>query len=71
VWDAVLTTSTTLVCVGLAGYAYSRYYKSLTLKKIEHAFRPGDPALELYPRLVRGQGGDVDHSNEESHWVIR
>jgi hypothetical protein len=31
----------------LAGYGYHRYYKSLVLSKIENAFNPGDPQLDL------------------------
>jgi hypothetical protein len=31
----------------LAGYGYHRYYKYLVLQKIECAFKPGDPVLDL------------------------
>ena len=31
----------------VAGYSYHQYYKSLVLDKIDHAFLPGDPALEV------------------------
>lgn len=31
----------------LAGYGYHRYYKHITLTKIDHAFCAGDPALKL------------------------
>ena len=37
----------TVIVLGLAGYSYNRYYKWLILHKMERAFRPGDPALEL------------------------
>ncbi len=30
-----------------AGYGYHRYYKYLVLQKMENAFKPGDPVLEL------------------------
>ena len=33
--------------IRLAGYGYHRYYKYLVLQKMENAFRPGDPVLEL------------------------
>ena len=35
------------IVLGLAGYSYHRYYKWLILHKMERAFQPGDPALEL------------------------
>ena len=31
----------------LAGYGYHKYYKYLVLQKMENAFKPGDPVLEL------------------------
>ena len=41
------------------------------LKKIEKAFQPGDPALELIPRVV-GMGDVLDSDGKEnSHWVTR
>jgi hypothetical protein len=41
------------------------------LKKIEKAFQPGDPALELIPRVV-GMGDALDSDGKEnSHWVTR
>jgi len=71
VWDSVWTTTATLVCLGIAGYSYHKYYKWLTLKKIEKAFQPGDPALDLIPRIIaRGTalGGD---GQDNSHFVVR
>jgi hypothetical protein len=71
VWDSVWTTTATLACLGIAGYGYHKYYKWLTLKKIEKAFQPGDPALDLIPRVIgkkRGPGNDV---KDNEHWVTR
>ena len=31
----------------VAGYSYHKYYKYLVLEKIDNAFLPGDPALEV------------------------
>lgn len=51
----------------LAGYGYHRYYKYLTLQKIENAFKPGDPVLELaaiskqFPPDLAVQGEHPDH----------
>lgn len=35
------------IVLGLEGYSYHRYYKWLILHKMERAFRPGDPVLEI------------------------
>jgi hypothetical protein len=67
VWDSVTTTVATLACLGAAGYGYHKYYKWLTLKKIEKAFMPGDPALELVPRVIANN----ITGHPESHWVTR
>ena len=67
VWDSVVTTVATLACIGVAGYGYHKYYKWLVLKKIENAFTPGDPALDLIPRVIaKGTPGAP-----EAHWVTR
>src|SRR4051812_17522258 len=51
VWPKVLESAATMlgtgVVLGLAGYTYHKYYKWLILHKMERAFRPGDPALEV------------------------
>jgi hypothetical protein len=67
VWDGVLTTIATLACLGVAGYAYHKYYKWLVLKKIEKAFMPGDPALNLSPRVISQASTEA----QGSHWVTR
>jgi hypothetical protein len=71
VWDAIKTTTATLACVGIAGYGYHRYYKWLTLKKIENAFKPGDPALDLIPRVIGKPRKDDGGIDDKSHWVTR
>lgn len=47
VFESAATTVVSLTVLGLAGYGYHRYYKYLVLQKMENAFRPGDPMLEL------------------------
>ena len=69
VWDSIWTTTATLTCLAIAGYGYHKYYKWLTLKKIEKAFQPGDPALDLIPRVLSKGGGERADDNE--HWVTR
>ena len=68
VWETIGTTTATLVCLGIAGYGYHKYYKWLTLKKIEKAFQPGDPALDLLPRVI---SLDNDEGQDNAHWVVR
>ena len=53
----------------LAGYGYHRYYKYLVLKKMEHAFDPGDPVLEL-AETKSGAPGNILEDNQE-HWIRR
>lgn len=50
----------------VAGYAYHWYYKRLILDKIDNAFRPGDPALE-----IAGVEYGKHQYNHEEHWVVR
>ena len=67
--DAALTTMASLLVLGSAGYIYHKYYKRLVLLKIENAFRPGDPMLELYKR--RAEGGVAGDEDAEDHWIRR
>ncbi|KAF2637321.1 hypothetical protein P280DRAFT_472471 [Massarina eburnea CBS 473.64] len=46
-FEAAMTTGASIFVLGLVGYSYTRYYKHMVLKKIENAFTPGDPVLEL------------------------
>ena len=41
------------------GWSYTRYYKVQVLSKIENAFKPGDPMLELSGK-DKGPGSEVD-----------
>lgn len=50
----------------LAGYSYHRYYKYVILQKMENAFQPGDPALEV----AGVEPGNHKYQSEE-HWVVR
>jgi len=68
-WDAIKTTTATLMCLGIAGYGYHKYYKGLVLRKIENAFKPGDPALDLTPSVIRK--GHTQSGSDQSHWVTR
>jgi hypothetical protein len=54
------------IVLGLAGYSYHRYYKWLILHKMERAFRPGDPALEIAGPTASGPvipGAEAQHEH--------
>ncbi|KAG9807082.1 hypothetical protein KCU63_g22605, partial [Aureobasidium melanogenum] len=66
-WKSLESTFTTLASVtvlGLIGYSYTRYYKALILRKMEHAFAPGDPVLEL-AAMSKSEDG------HREHWILR
>lgn len=47
----------------LIGYSYTRYYKDLIIRKMEHAFEPGDPVL-----VLASTGKALQ---ERNHWIQR
>ena len=59
-----------LTVLGLAGYSYHRYYKYLVLKKMENAFKPGDPVLD-----IANEPGNRTPMNilteDDKHWIRR
>lgn len=58
----------------IVGYSYTRYYKHMVLEKMENAFRPGDPALELAASSKRQPYSPSTHTNEDGadeHWILR
>ena len=46
-FEAAATTGASILILGLVGYSYTRWYKYRVLQKMENAFTPGDPVLEL------------------------
>lgn len=46
-FEAAATTGASIFILGLVGFSYTRYYKYMVLEKMENAFSPGDPVLEL------------------------
>ena len=67
--ESAATTGASILVIGLAGYGYYRYYKYLTLKKMEDAFKPGDPVLELAATTYE-ETSNTDQE-EEQHWIRR
>ncbi|KAK5111031.1 hypothetical protein LTR62_005406 [Meristemomyces frigidus] len=72
-FEAALTTFASVAILGVVGYSYTIYYKRQILRKIEHAFAPGDPVLDLAAvvRQVPGTGAVVDGDGNRQHWVMR
>ena len=68
--ESAVTTSLSLLVISLAGYSYYRYYKYLTLKKMEDAFKPGDPVLELAAMTHNKETANLDEGDEK-HWIRR
>ncbi|KAE8390507.1 hypothetical protein BDV23DRAFT_172319 [Aspergillus alliaceus] len=64
--ETAATTFASIAVLGAAGYSYHRYYKYLILEKMENAFKPGDPALE-----VAGVEAGKHQYHHEEHWVVR
>ncbi|KAJ5239949.1 hypothetical protein N7468_004568 [Penicillium chermesinum] len=60
------TTAASIFILGVAGYSYHQYYKRLILDKMDNAFNPGDPALE-----VAGVVSGKHQYQHEEHWVLR
>jgi hypothetical protein len=59
---------------GLGGFIYHKFYKWLVLHKMENAFRPGDPILELLA-LGKQMQTPADSTRlldtSELHWILR
>lgn len=55
------------------GYLYHRFYKWLVLHKMERAFMPGDPVLELAAigKQVPTSITSPHISDDETHWILR
>jgi hypothetical protein len=76
--DAAATAFASIIVLGtgfgLGGYMYHKFYKWLVLHKMERAFKPGDPVLELAASgkqmpntIASGQASEGD----DIHWILR
>jgi hypothetical protein len=70
IFETTATTLASIVVLGLAGYSYHVYYKALVLRKIEKAFTPGDPMLDLASPSAP-EGPPEDDGDDSEHWVDR
>ncbi|KAI5290989.1 hypothetical protein KEM54_006776 [Ascosphaera aggregata] len=46
-FESAATAFASIAVLGAAGYSYHKYYKHLVLQKLDTAFNPGDPVLDL------------------------
>ncbi|RPA82040.1 hypothetical protein BJ508DRAFT_325821 [Ascobolus immersus RN42] len=65
-FEAAATTFASILILGLAGYGYHRYYKALVLSKIENAFNPGDPQLDM---VQAGREPTTDKQIPFDYWL--
>ncbi|RMD42375.1 hypothetical protein DV735_g2750, partial [Chaetothyriales sp. CBS 134920] len=75
-FESVATTAASIGVLGLAGYSYHVYYKRMVLRKMEKAFEPGDPMLDLASTIgkhsIREPGDAPDElDGEQDQWVLR
>ncbi|KAK6511937.1 hypothetical protein TWF481_000840 [Arthrobotrys musiformis] len=67
--ESAATTGASLAILGLAGFGYHKYYKHIVLQKINNAFEPGDPVLDL---AAAGRGStSVVPGGTEKEWIVR
>ncbi|KAF2092309.1 hypothetical protein K490DRAFT_31313 [Saccharata proteae CBS 121410] len=65
-FESAMTTFASISILGLVGYSYTRYYKYHVLEKMENAFNPGDPVLDLARRKFIKPVGQINE-----HWIPR
>ncbi|KAM0720553.1 hypothetical protein Q7P37_004689 [Cladosporium fusiforme] len=73
--ESALTTAASVAILGMVGYGYTRYYKYMVLEKMEGAFQPGDPVLDLAAAHKQGSATGYAYLDDEDrnrdHWVLR
>lgn len=59
---------------GVGGYLYHKFYKYIVLHKMEKAFRPGDPVLELAAigkQIPNTIASKQQLDEDDQHWILR
>lgn len=73
--DAAATVLASIVVLGsgfaFGGYVYHKFYKWLVLHKMENAFKPGDPVLELAAKGKQMPNSITDEDAIERQWIVR
>lgn len=73
-FESALTTAASITILGIVGFSYTRWYKWNILQKMENAFKPGDPVLDL-AAVSKGIDQSAKHDQGEDrrreHWIVR
>ncbi|GAB7346391.1 hypothetical protein MBLNU457_5095t2 [Dothideomycetes sp. NU457] len=69
-FESSMTTLASVAVLGLVGYSYTVYYKRHVLQKMENAFNPGDPVLDM-AEMGFGKVHPGDDETDRSHWIDR
>jgi vacuolar-type H+-ATPase subunit E/Vma4 len=75
--DAAATAFASIVVLGtgfgLGGYLYHKFYKWLVIHKMERAFKPGDPVLELAAigKQMPNTIASGQYQEGDDHWILR
>lgn len=64
-FESAATTFASIAVLGAAGYGYHLYYKSLVLRKMDIAFAPGDPVLDLAGPTPSSKDKDIQDGDVE------
>ncbi|KIW01113.1 uncharacterized protein PV09_07401 [Verruconis gallopava] len=74
-FESAATTAASISILGLVGYSYTLYYKRHVLKKMERAFEPGDPVLDIIGHGKRALPStdvhDETQEDDHDHWILR
>ncbi|GAM84837.1 hypothetical protein ANO11243_028390 [Dothideomycetidae sp. 11243] len=70
-FESSMTTLASVAVLGVIGYSYNRYYKRLVIRKMENAFEPGDPVLQLAGKESTAMTPADDDGSDRSHWIDR
>lgn len=74
-FESAATTFASISILGLVGYSYNIYYKYHVLNKMENAFAPGDPVLEITGHGMKAMPATDAHDEaddeERDHWILR
>ncbi|KAF2727790.1 hypothetical protein EJ04DRAFT_450651 [Polyplosphaeria fusca] len=76
-FEAAMTTLASISVLGAFGFGYTRWYKYNVVEKMENAFRPGDPVLELaasgkeVPGSLPANIPDVTDEIDYDRWIPR
>lgn len=73
--ESAATAFASIVVLGsgfaFGGYLYHKFYKWLVIQKMENAFKPGDPVLEIAALRKQIPESTETDTDGENHWIPR